>query len=59
MRRKLIFIKLVIIVNTVIIIPILHPRKKLEIKLELEGARKLEKLIQSSRENSNGSLHEK
>ena len=59
MRRKLIFIKLVIIVNTVIIIPILHPRKKLEIKLELEGARKLEKLIQSSRENSNGSLHKK
>lgn len=47
------------IVNTVIIIPILHPRKKLEIKLELEGARKLEKLIQSSRENSNGSLHKK
>ena len=48
-----------IVVNTVIIIPILPPRNKLEIKLELEGTRKLEKLIQSSRENSNGSQHKK
>ena len=48
--HKLIFIKLVVIVNAVIIILIVPPRKKLEIKLELVGTRKLEKLIQSSRE---------
>ena len=48
--RKLIFIKLVTIVKAVIIILIVPPLKKLEIKLELVVTRKLEKLIQSSRE---------
>ena len=39
--RKLIFIKLVTIGKAVIIILIVPPHKKLEIKLELVGTRKL------------------